>query len=127
VINFAIIQADRLPMMPCKYQSYNYIEKINSDFMHILYTTRRRDSAVGIAIGYPLDDQGVEFESWWWQEFSLPHVVQTGSRTHPVSYPMGTGGSFPRGKVDHSPPTNAEVKKTWCVHPLPHTPSWRSA
>jgi hypothetical protein len=29
-------------------------------------------------------------------------------------------------EVDHSPPTSAEVKKTW-IHLLSHTPSWRSA
>jgi hypothetical protein len=28
------------------------------------------------------------------QEFSLLHVVQTGSGAHLASYPMGTGGSF---------------------------------
>jgi hypothetical protein len=27
------------------------------------------------------------------------YVVQTGSGAHPVNYPMGTGGSFPVGKV----------------------------
>jgi hypothetical protein len=27
------------------------------------------------------------------------HVVHTGSGAHPVSYPMGTGGSFPGGKA----------------------------
>jgi hypothetical protein len=32
-----------------------------------------------------------EFESWWGQEFSLLHVVQTGSGVYPTSYPMGTG------------------------------------
>jgi hypothetical protein len=41
------------------------------------------------------------------------HVVQTGSGAHPTSNPMGTGGSLPSGEADHSPPTNAEVKKTW--------------
>jgi hypothetical protein len=30
-------------------------------------------------------------------------------------------------EVDHSPPTSAEVKKSGSIHPLPHTPSWRSA
>jgi hypothetical protein len=45
---------------------------------------------------------------------------------------MGTGGSFPGVKrpgreADHSPPTSTEVKKMWSIHPLPHTPSWRSA
>jgi hypothetical protein len=33
------------------------------------------------------------------QEFSLLHVVQTGSGVHPTSYIMGTGGSFPGGKA----------------------------
>jgi len=33
-----------------------------------------------------------------WESFSSPHV-QTGSGAHPFSYPMGTMGSFPGGKV----------------------------
>jgi hypothetical protein len=40
-----------------------------------------------------------EFETRWGKEFSLLHVVQTGFEIHPTSYRMGTGGSFPRGKV----------------------------
>jgi hypothetical protein len=51
------------------------------------------DSAGGIATGYGLD------ESWWGQEFSILHSVQTGSGVHPTSYPMGTGGFFPGGKA----------------------------
>jgi hypothetical protein len=31
--------------------------------------------------------------------FSLHHRLQTVSRAHPVSYAMGTRGSFPGGKV----------------------------
>jgi hypothetical protein len=38
--------------------------------------------------------KGSEFESRWGQEFSLLHVVQTGSGVHPTTYRMGTGGSF---------------------------------
>jgi hypothetical protein len=62
--------------------------------------------------------EGLEFESRWGQEFSLLHVVQTGSAVHSASYPMGTGGSFPWVKRperegDHSLSTSAEVKKTW--------------
>jgi len=30
-----------------------------------------------------------------------------------ASYPMGTRGSFPGGKADHSPPSSAEVKNAW--------------
>jgi hypothetical protein len=59
-----------------------------------------------------------EFESRWVQEFSLLHVVQTGSWAHPASYPVGTGVlssgvKRPEREADHSPPTNAEVKKVW--------------
>jgi hypothetical protein len=59
------------------------------------------------------------------QEFSLHHVVQTGSEAHPASYPMGTGGSFHGGvkrpgiEADHSPPASADVKKTWIYTPTP--------
>jgi hypothetical protein len=40
--------------------------------------------------------------------------TSTGSGAHPVSYSIGTGGSFPEGKVAGawSWPTSAEVKKT---------------
>jgi len=31
--------------------------------------------------------------------FSLRHLVQIGSEPHPESYPMGTGGFYPGGKV----------------------------
>jgi hypothetical protein len=58
----------------------------------VLIDYRSRDSSVGIATGYGLD------ESRYGQEFSLLHVVQTGSGAHP-NYPMGTGGSFPEGKA----------------------------
>jgi hypothetical protein len=60
------------------------------------------------------------------QEFSLLHVIQTGSGAHPASYPMGTGGSFPGREVkqqgceaDHSPPASAEVRKTWIYTSTP--------
>jgi hypothetical protein len=43
--------------------------------------------------------EGSEFESQYSQVFSLVHIVQTGSRVHPASYQMSTGGSFPGGKA----------------------------
>jgi hypothetical protein len=58
-----------------------------------------RDNAVGIATGYGLDDRGVGVRVPVGSRISLLHVVQTGSEVHPTSYPMGTGGSFPRGKA----------------------------
>jgi hypothetical protein len=40
-----------------------------------------------------------EFESRYFKQFSLLHIVQTGSRAHPVPYPMGTGGFYPGSKA----------------------------
>jgi hypothetical protein len=58
-----------------------------------------RNSAVGIATSYELDNQGVRVRGPVGQEFSLLHVVQTDSGAHPASYPMSTGGFFPGGKA----------------------------
>jgi hypothetical protein len=44
--------------------------------------------------------EGSEFESRYGKEFSLLHVVQTGSEAHLASFPTGTGDSFPWGKAD---------------------------
>jgi hypothetical protein len=63
-----------------------------------------------------LDDRAIEVRSPTGADFSSSPCVQTGSGAHPVSYPVGTGGSFPGGKeqpgrdADHSPPSSAEVK-----------------
>jgi hypothetical protein len=59
--------------------------------------TVSRDSAVGIATGWTTE--GSEFESRLGKEFSLLHVVRTGSGVHPTSYTVGSGGSFPGGKA----------------------------
>jgi hypothetical protein len=53
-----------------------------------------------LALGYGFDDRGsrvrLPAEAW---NHSLHHCVQNGSGAHPLPYPMGTRGSFPRGKV----------------------------
>jgi hypothetical protein len=59
-----------------------------------------------------------EFESRYGTICLLLYIVQTGSGVHPASYPVATGVSLPGIKrqereADHSPPTSAEVKKTW--------------
>jgi hypothetical protein len=62
---------------------------------------KSRDSSVGIALGYGLDDRGsrVRFQAGA-GNFSLHHrYVRNGSGAHPTSYPMGTRGSFPGGKA----------------------------
>jgi hypothetical protein len=57
--------------------------------------------------------------------FTLLHIVQTGSGTRPISYPMGTGWvlspgvKWPGRESDHSFPTTAEVKNTWIYTSIP--------
>jgi hypothetical protein len=90
---------------------------------HGLYLTTcysySRDSSVGIALGYGLDDRGsrVQFPAGA-GNFSLHHRVQYCSGTHRASYPMGTGVlslrvKRPGREADHSPPSSAEVKNVW--------------
>jgi hypothetical protein len=57
------------------------------------FIEKSRDSSVGIALGYGLDDRGsrVRFTAGA-GNFSLHHRVQNGSGAHPASYPMGTRG-----------------------------------
>jgi hypothetical protein len=57
-----------------------------------------RDSSVGIALGYGLENRGsrVRFPAET-GNFSVHHRVQKGSGAYPASYPMGTRGSFPGG------------------------------
>jgi hypothetical protein len=58
-----------------------------------------RDSAADIATGYGLGDRGVGVRVTVGATISLLHLVQTGSGTHPVSYPIDIGGSIPGGKA----------------------------
>jgi hypothetical protein len=84
-----------------------------------------RDSSVGIALCYGLDDWGsrVRFLARA-RNFSLHHHSQNGSGAHPASYPVGTSGSFPGGK--------AAVAWSWpltFIYNLhsPNMPSWCGA
>jgi hypothetical protein len=47
-------------------------------------------NAVDIVTGYGLDDR-----SFGVREFQFLHIVNTTSRAHRASYPMGTQGLFP--------------------------------
>jgi hypothetical protein len=60
---------------------------------------KSRDSSVGIALSYGLDDRSsrVRFMAGA-GNFSLHHRVQNCSGAHPASYPVGTRGSFAEGK-----------------------------
>jgi hypothetical protein len=77
--------------------SVHYVENRINNF--IMLMTGIRDSAVGIATGYGLEDREIGVRVRRVQEFSLLHVVQTGSGAHSASYAMGTAGSFLEGKA----------------------------
>jgi len=68
---------------------------VNGDYVEVwCVPSERRDSLVGIATRYGLDDTGIE--SGWGSRFSTP--VQTDPGAHPASYTIGTG-SLPGGKA----------------------------
>jgi hypothetical protein len=60
---------------------------------------KSRDSAVGIATGYRLDDRGIEVRVPIELRIFISPCRPDGSGVHPTSYPMGTGGTFPGGKA----------------------------
>ncbi|PNF15380.1 hypothetical protein B7P43_G00977, partial [Cryptotermes secundus] len=56
--------------------------------------------------------------------FNIILPPQTGSVAHTASYPtvpgtLSQGVKRPGRETDHSPPTSAEVKKTWIYTPTP--------
>jgi hypothetical protein len=65
-------------------------------YYYYYYWRKSRDSSVGIALGYRLDDRGsrVRFPAGGWEFFSSP--------PRPERFwgpPMGNRGSFPGGKA----------------------------
>jgi hypothetical protein len=61
---------------------------------------KSRDSSVGIAFDYGLENRGSSFRfPAGAGNSSLLHRVQNDSGADPASYPMGTKGSFPGGKA----------------------------
>jgi hypothetical protein len=65
-----------------------------------IMTAKSRDSPVGIALGYGLDDWSSRVRSPVGAgNFFLHYRVQNGSGAHPASNRMGTMGSFPGGKA----------------------------
>jgi hypothetical protein len=92
-------------------------------WMLLSYLLRSRDSGVGIATDYGLDD-GAGVRVPVKSNFSLLEVVQTDCKPHPAFYPKGSGGSFsgvkrPGREADHSTVTSAEVKRAWLYTSTP--------
>jgi hypothetical protein len=119
---------------PCEHDNETSVSKKVDNFLTICLIRRTLIhgvsslfyNSVGIALGHGLDDRGsrVRFPAGA-GNFSLHHRLQNGSGAHPVSYTMGTRGSFPGVKrpgreADHSPPSSAEVKE--CVELYLHSP-----
>jgi hypothetical protein len=82
--------------------------------------TRIQDS-VGIATSYRLDSLG--FESWRSKRFPLLQNQVWGQRTLLFSGYQGCflGVKWLGLEVDHSPPSNADIKNEWsytCTHPV---------
>jgi hypothetical protein len=102
-------------------------------FIQNIWGISSPDSALGIATGYGLDDRRIGVRApvgiriWFFRN------AQTGSEVHQTSCQIGTGGSFPGGKVvgEWSLTTHLQLvpksRKCGSIHPLPHTSSWRSA
>jgi hypothetical protein len=94
----------------------------------IYVISESRNSAVLIVIGYRLDYHGVGIKIY---HFSLMSRPALGSSAQPPTEWV-TGAVSPKVKrpvheADHPPLTTAKVKKRAYIHPLLHTPSWRSA
>jgi hypothetical protein len=68
--------------------AYTYIHKLKS-----------RDSTVGIATGYGLDDKTIGVRVPVGQKCSFLLVIQTESGAQPASYRNGTGVFFPGVKA----------------------------
>jgi hypothetical protein len=97
-----------LPLL-CKYEDFR----------------KGRDSSVGIALGYGLDDRGSRVRlPAGAGNLSLHHNVQNGSGAHPASYLMVPGAlslglKRPGREADHSPPSSAKVNNVWSYTSTP--------
>jgi hypothetical protein len=93
-----------------------------------------RDSSVGIALGYGLDDRGsrVRFPAGLGIFlFTTASRTALGPTQPPIQWIPGAlslGVKWPGGEADHSPPSSAEVTQ-WMELYLhsPNTPTWRCA
>jgi hypothetical protein len=76
-----------------------YLVKHRNKYTFNIIHSVSRDSSVGIALRYRLDDRGSTFRfPAGAGNISLHHRVQNDSGAHAPSYPMGTRGSFPGSK-----------------------------
>jgi hypothetical protein len=93
---------------------------LSSDFYYIFLIHKSRDSSVGIATGYGLDDRGVGVRvPVGARFFSSPRCPDRfWSLPSFLSYGYQVVGR-PKREADHSLPSSAEVKNTWSYISLP--------
>jgi hypothetical protein len=84
----------------------NSLYSTSDYFTYSQLLQRSRDSAVGVATGYGLDDRGIRVR------------VPVGSRIF-SSGALSPGVKWPGREADHSPPTSAEVKRMWIYTSTP--------
>jgi hypothetical protein len=76
-----------------------------------------RDSSVGIALGYGLEDRGSRVDSWQglgiflFTTASRTSLEPTQPRIQGVPGSLSLGVKRPDRETDHSPPSSAEVKE----------------
>jgi hypothetical protein len=87
------------------------------------YVSVNRDSVVGIATSYGLNDREVGVRVPIGSRiFSSLRCPDLGSTQLPIQWVPGAlspGVKRPRREADHSPPTSAEVKKMWIYTSTP--------
>jgi hypothetical protein len=94
----------------------------------VLYKVKSRDSSVGIALDYGLDDQGsrVRFpEGLGILLFTSSSITALGPTQPPIQWVAGAlslGVKRPRREAGRSPPSSAEVKE--CVEHIPPLPQY---
>jgi hypothetical protein len=112
--------------------SISYSAKVNKIFEFFPRTLKNRDSSVGIATGYGLEDQGVGVrDPVGVRIFTSPSGPdRLWGPLHLLS--NGYLGLFPRGLSVRGVKLTTHLqlvpmsRKSGSIYPLPHTPSWRS-
>jgi hypothetical protein len=94
---------------------------------------RSRDSSVCIATVYGLDDRGGRSSSpgrvknWLFSTSSRSALGPTQPPIQRIPGAISPGVKRPGREAEHSLHVVSRSRKRGSIHPLPHTPSWRSA
>jgi hypothetical protein len=103
----------------------SFLHSHSTSFIQTSTSVQSRDSAVRIATGYGLDDEGVGVRvPMWARIFTSPfrpdrlwgpfRLLSNG-----YNGALSPGVKRPGSEADHSPPTSAEVKKMWVYTSTP--------